>query len=248
MAKADSKQFSKMGNDLTGKEYNRYKIISFFGRDKYGALLWNCVCSCGNQRVVRGSSLIKGSCRSCGCLRTERHLTAITKHGQHHTPENQAWRQMRLRCKEGSSNPCYGGRGIRVCQGWRESFQAWFDDMGYRPSTKHSVDRKDNNGHYSCGHCEECKAKGWPMNCHWATKKEQGVNRRTTHLITYQGKTLCVLDWEKLTGIPDNTLAYRIFRAGWTIERALSTPAPRAKRPAQTMVCGEAYQRVVDAQ
>lgn len=72
----------------------------------------------------------------------------------------------------------YGGRGIKVCIGWRNSFRNFLNDMGFRPTLKYTLDRKNVNGNYSCGHCEECVANGWPANCKWSTAIEQANNKR----------------------------------------------------------------------
>jgi len=88
------------------------------------------------------------------------------------------WCGVKARCNN-SKNPVYkyyGGRGVRVCKGW-SVFTNFFDDMGER-SFVYSIERIDNNGNYSCGKCEQCIKNHWPMNCRWATRKEQANNRR----------------------------------------------------------------------
>lgn len=103
----------------------------------------------------------------------------------------------------------YGGRGITVCQRWRDSFAAFLADVGPRPSPQHSLDRyPDNNGNYE------------PGNVRWATRSEQQRNRRVNHLLTFQGKTQCVIAWAEELGINPVTIIARL-RAGRTIEEAL---------------------------
>src|SRR4051812_12730576 len=96
-------------------------------------------------------------------------------HGMWETPEWRAWHSMRNRCNVPTSKDYerYGARGVRVCANWNSSAGAFLADMGQRPSLGHSLDRRDNDGHYSCGKCAECLANGWPANCRWATASEQ---------------------------------------------------------------------------
>lgn len=135
------------------------------------------------------------------------------KHGKRHTPEYACWRGMKGRCYLPSNKTYhnYGGRGIKVCDRWLNSFQAFFGDLGERPSPQHSIERIDTNGNYE------------PGNCRWATAKEQGENRRDTRWLTYDGKSLCMADWANLTGIPVGTIWHRL-NSGWSIEAALTKP------------------------
>lgn len=113
------------------------------------------------------------------------------------------------RCRRGHKN--YAARGIKVCDRWRESFANFLADMGPRPSSRHSIERKDNNGHYE------------PDNCVWATSAEQLRNTRRTRKITFNGKTQCLRDWATEKGWPYTTLRNRFVR-GWSVERALTEP------------------------
>lgn len=106
--------------------------------------------------------------------------------------------------------PVYGGRGIKVCDRWRESFLAFLEDMGERPSKKHSLDRIDNNGDYC------------PENCRWSIMKAQARNRTNNRLITYKNQTKTAVEWSEITGIPARIICQRIDRDGLTPEQALS--------------------------
>lgn len=99
-------------------------------------------------------------------------------HGLHDTPENRLWRNLITRCHNPrhKSFRYYGGRGIRVCDRWRESFVAFLEDMGPRPSPEMTIDRIDNDRGYE------------PGNCRWATAEEQQNNCRKTIRIYYDGK------------------------------------------------------------
>lgn len=128
---------------------------------------WECRCSCGNIVVIRTNRLRNGETQSCGCLRKEVSSKLHRTHGQSRTPERIAWMNMKQRCynphKSGYSN--YGGRGIRVCKHWLNSFDNFLKDMGKRPEGT-TLDRRDNDKGYS------------KSNCYWATPKEQANNRR----------------------------------------------------------------------
>ena len=129
------------------------------------------------------------------------------------TPEYEAWAGMKKRCLNPNfkSYNSYGGRGIKICQTWQNSFEQFYKDMGPRPSFEHSVDRIDNNGDYT------------PNNCRWATRSEQSRNKSVTRLISFKGKTQCLTDWAKEKGLSKDVL-WRRLKAGWSIERALTSP------------------------
>jgi hypothetical protein len=137
-----------------------------------------------------------------------------SRHGQAKdgavTPEYKSWQSMRLRCKsESSSNyESYGGRGIRICERWLESFENFYEDMGPRPSIAHSLDRIDVNGDYT------------PENCRWATRTEQNRNTRANVLVEYMGRSMCIAELANATGVPYNTMYSRI-KNGWSVERAV---------------------------
>lgn len=124
-----------------------------------------CRCDCGSIKTVHLNALRRGATRSCGCLRLETNR----RHGMHKTPEYRVWAGMLDRCTNSKSR-CwrnYGGRGIVVCQRWRQSFEAFLQDVGRRPSPVHSIDRfPNNNGNYE------------PGNVRWATGREQRLNKR----------------------------------------------------------------------
>jgi hypothetical protein len=136
------------------------------------------------------------------------------------TPEYEAWQSMKARCL----NPRhrffkhYGGRGIKVCEQWRQSFANFVADMGPRPSPDHSLDRIDNNGHYG------------PGNCRWVTQKEQCNNRRSNHHVTFNGETRTISQWAEVTGILKSCIRLRL-KAGWSIEAALTTPSRATPNP-----------------
>lgn len=126
-------------------------------------------------------------------------------------PEYAAWASMKSRCLNQSARNFadYGGRGIQVCDRWRDSFEAFLADMGTRPSTKHSIDRIDNDGNYE------------PGNCRWALPLAQCRNKRSNHLVEWQGQTMTVTEAAERAGANIVLVRSRI-RRGWDIARALS--------------------------
>ncbi len=136
----------------------------------------------------------------------------MTTHGKAGTKEHAAWSHMIQRCcnPDNPGYPEYGARGIRVCNRWRESFEAFLADVGIAPSRRHSLDRfPDQEGNYE------------PGNVRWATPSEQNRNRRSNRFLTFRGLTLCQADWAKLIGVSPATITHRL-RAGWPLERALT--------------------------
>jgi hypothetical protein len=132
------------------------------------------------------------------------------RHGMSGTPEYKAWDNAKGRCyrEKDRKYPLYGGRGITMCDEWRSSFKAFFDDIGPRPSPLHSLDRKDGDGPYS------------PDNCHWATEEEQNNNRSFNRHLTVNGERVTVAQAARETGIPHATILSRLD-AGKTDEEAV---------------------------
>lgn len=199
--------------NLIGKTFGLWTVISFAGsaNRKY---MWNCTCVCGRSGRVASSCLICGSSTNCGCVRKVKLGLLKTKHGMEKKPEYQTWKAMKARCmyQRHASYKNYGGRGISVCERWRNDFAAFYFDIGPRPSPQHSVERRDNDGNYE------------PSNCYWATTAEQQANKRDNHRITYNGQTNTLSQWSQITGLDQRRIGHRI-KAGWTIERALTTPS-----------------------
>lgn len=222
---------SKTRPDYTGQRFGRLLVegpadttCSPNGRTSWQ---WRCLCDCGMRRNVRERSLRYGGTRSCGCLREEaiktprpRDRRRSPRHGLSRTPEYRAWAEMvkRASAAAGGNSRHYKDRGIMVCERWSSDPAAFVADMGPKPSLAHSLDRIDNDGNYE------------PSNCRWATKSEQGRNRRTNHLVSFRGRTMTIADWTEAMGFSRTTIRARLV-AGWSVEDALTSPQdPNVRR------------------
>lgn len=209
--------------DLVGKRFGRLIVIEECLNRKDGQILWKCKCDCGNYKSVRGNALKIGATTSCGCLQRELTSKRFRKYETGSKKLRDVFSEIKQRCL----NPkcpdyyLYGGRGINICGDWLSDggvqlFINWSLDNGYREGL--SIDRINNDKDYS------------PDNCRWVNNSVQGRNKRTNHMITYKNKTLCMMEWAEITGIPYHTLKRRINKYGWSIEKALETPVRDMKR------------------
>ncbi len=202
-------------NSLTGRIFGRLTVVERASNPgEFRQYKWRCRCSCGNTLIVFGAQLTRKDrpTQSCGCLRVERAVESVRTHGMHNTTTYAVWEAIIQRCCNPSNSAFkhYGGRGITICKRWRDSFDAFYADMGERPPML-TIERIDNNLGYS------------PDNCRWTTRLQQQKNRRSARLITFNGRTETAHMWSKITGIPSRTVINRL-NAGWTPERILTTP------------------------
>ena len=194
--------YGKIKN-IVGKKFGRWTVISMNEkRAMNNDTRWDCVCECGEERVVARGNLVSGRSKSCGCYNRDNH----TKHGQYKGESHGvkpygafiSWKDILHRC----FNPKlkryddYGGRGITVCDRWAKSYDAFLEDMGPRPIGK-SIDRIDNNGDYE------------PGNCRWATRKQQNRNKRNNIYVQLGELNMIRADWIRLLGITVSKWEYR---------------------------------------
>lgn len=172
-------------------------------------------CDCGNRVVAFVSNVKSGATSSCGCVRIAvlEHQTYRITHGMSNSSEYKIWYGIKDRCLnvENKNYRDYGGRGVTVCERWRNSFEAFFADMGPRPTRSHSIDRfPDNNGNYE------------PGNCRWATQTEQQRNRRSNKRLEIDGHKKCIVEWAEESGVPADRIRQRL-KSGWSPDRAVKT-------------------------
>lgn len=198
--------------DISGLISGRLLVLPLFSVNERKEAMWFCKCECGNIVKVKGGSLKRGHTKSCGCLHPEIikkvNIThGYTSNGMLH-PLYRTWVSMTQRCSnpksKGYSN--YGGRGIKVCERWKNSFELFLEDIGEQPSKNHTIDRyPDNNGNYE------------PSNFRWATKKQQMENVRYNVWHEYKGVKKTITDWGR-TLKASNGLIYFHLKKGRTMD------------------------------
>lgn len=203
--------------DLTGQRFGRLIVKERVPNNK-GKTKWLCVCDCGGTAVVQGGNLTSGNTVSCGCVQKERAREARTTHGRTRTKLYRAWAHIKDRCQnpKGKDWNDYGGRGIKVCDEWLNSFEAfrdWALTNGYRDDL--TIDRIDVNGDYE------------PTNCRWADAKTQGNNKRNNRVITIDSESHTLAEWANIKGVKVQSIRSRISR-GWDPEKAITEPFKKA--------------------
>ncbi len=206
-----------------GDTFGRLTIIGrepdrFYGKKKKRNEVYRVRCECGKEETRVKKELCSGSTIQCSsCARSGEHNSNF-KHGgtqgrrtaRSETPEYRCWKAVKTRCYNPNfkNYPDYGGRGIRVCERWLHSFENFLEDMGLKPSKDHSIERRNPNGDYC------------PSNCYWTTDAKQRRNKRSSKVITFNGKSQCLVDWLKEMGTSDSTYRWRI-KHGWSEARAI---------------------------
>lgn len=208
--------------DRTGIRFGRLVAIEVAGRTSSGQATWRCRCDCGSETVAAGGNLASGSILSCGCYRRSEIIPSVFETGLRKlglVAENKAWAAARRRTQDPDDPafPHYGGRGIGMCGRWlngeggKHPFACFLEDMGRKPSTRHTLERSDNERGYE------------PGNCRWATQRDQMRNRRVNRLIVVRGQTMTLVEAVERYGKNESTVEARL-RRGWSVEDALFAP------------------------
>lgn len=209
--------------DITGQTFGRLTVLRPSHKDARGEWYWLCKCECGNQITASGYKIRSGNTKSCGCLQNELRKSGVLRrtHGMTNNRIYYEWCNMKSRCNNHKNTMYknYGGRGIRVCEEWVDSFEAfmhWAMSNGYNDAM--TIERIDVDGDYT------------PKNCKWISAREQYLNRTDSHLLTAFGKTQTIKEWSEESGIKYDTIERRINQYGWSAEDAV-TRKPNTKHP-----------------
>ena len=201
-------------SDLRGQRFGRLLVIGATSRNGRGYSV--CRCDCGKHFTTRNDGLKSGETVSCGCYNKDRAARGDNRrtHGQAGKPLYRTWQNMKNRCynKNVRQYKDYGGRGITVCDEWRNSysaFEAWARGNGYEDGL--TIDRIDNDGNYC------------PENCRWVTRDEQQINKRYNHTAEINGVRRTLTEWARVYGLKESVVNWRVNN-GWDVVQALTTP------------------------
>lgn len=193
--------------DLTGQKFG-YLLVLERVKNRNNRVWWKCLCDCGNLKEVASSRLVNGNTISCGCQQFVNFKKSRITHNLSNTKLYKVWHHMKERCylKTDKRYKNYGGRGIKICDEWKNdfiNFYNWAINNGYQENL--TIDRINVNGNYT------------PLNCRWVTWKEQANNTTRNHYIEYNGEKHTISEWADLLNISSKTLQIRLKR-GWSIE------------------------------
>lgn len=221
-----------------GDKFNRLTIVREDKKDSHGRKFYLCNCDCGNTKVIGRHGILSGRAKSCGCYMKEQSSKYNSNRGNPLIKENHSeyssYVRMKSRCLVESNNRFnnYGGRGIKICDRWLDSFENFLKDMGKKPTEKHSIDRIDVNGDYT------------PDNCKWSTNSEQQRNKRGNLLVNVNGKIVCAKEASEILGINYNTLFQRVKRGS---KNTLNIDSNSKKRMVMNMETGIYYNSIREA-
>lgn len=200
--------------EFIGGRYGRLVILEDLGCPKKVRRV-KAVCDCGTIKDIALPHLKGGKIISCGCNTRENTIKRNLKHGLNEHPLNSIWQGMKGRCNYSKhiGYMHYGGRGIKVCEEWEQSLQAFHDwslSHGYLPGLQ--IDRINNNGNYE------------PKNCRWVTKTTNLRNMSTNRIIVIDGESKCLSEWAEIYGISSAVVMDRLNKLHWDASKAFTTP------------------------
>ena len=204
-----------MTYELKGQRFGKLTVIE--KAEKQGtSQLWFCRCDCGKTVKIRANGLVRLGRDSCGCETSRKISEARFLHGETNSLLYSVWRGMKKRClvptARGYKN--YGGRGIRICDEWKDdylAFKNWALNNGYKNGL--TIDRINNNGNYE------------PSNCRFTDYKQQANNRRSNRLLSVNGETKTIQEWADIMRVQRGLIANR-KKMGWSDYDAV-TKKPR---------------------
>lgn len=207
--------------DITGQKFGRLTALKRVKNDKQNCVCYLCKCDCGKEVIVRSSSLKNGNTQSCGCLQKQTAIITsknnFTKHNLSNHRIYRIYRGIKNRCynKNEKAFINYGGRGILICEEWRnnfENFYNWAINNGYDDNL--TIDRIDVNGDYC------------PENCRWANRIQQANNKSNNTKIKYNNEEHTLAEWARILGYSYSTMRHRYYR-NWDVEKMMQQPQRR---------------------
>lgn len=208
--------------NLIGQRFGRLLVTNEAAkrRTKGGTSvrMWICKCDCGNITILSTGNLTSGNTKSCGCYKKDRNSQVFTKHKKTGTKLYRVWSNIKDRCLRENANQYrdYGGRGIVMCDEWKNDFQVFYDwaiSNGYKEGL--TIERIDVNGNYC------------PENCTWIPREQQSKNRRNCHYIFYKGETKTLSEWSRILHVDRECVRNWEKKLGSgekAIEKVLSSP------------------------
>jgi len=198
--------------DLTNQRFGRLVVIKR-APNKGKKVAWYCQCDCGKTTIATTTNLCQHLMFSCGCLKMEKLLQRSTKHNLSRTKIYDVWIAIRKRCYSPAniSYKNYGGRGITICEDWKNNFSSFYEwsmKNGYKEGL--SIDRIDNNGNYC------------PENCRWTDKLTQANNTRTNHFITFCNQTKTIAEWARHFNLPYSNILAKLQKNNYDAEKAFA--------------------------
>lgn len=206
--------------DLSGVRLKYGTVVAYSHTSKRSQRVWDCLCDCGESYQRTAAQINEGRGQHCGCMSGKLISEATANHGLTGTPEFKSWDAALYRCDNPNSKDYarYGGRGISVCDRWRD-FSVFLSDMGPRPGANHTLDRIDANGNYE------------PGNCRWADHVTQQSNRRNNIMVRQNGKEITLFAFYGRNRRSGYSMACRRIARGWSVADAIFQPAiPRHER------------------